>query len=122
MKASAAFISIFLFAAPASAQEMQHAPANCPADAKPLPAALSAWADKASLDAAGDPAGLNRRGADARQGRDREPAPHPRGAICHPAGKARRGSVAYGGLLQLNVKDTGTYQVNLKARPPGSIC
>jgi len=59
MKASAAFISAFLLVTPAMAQEMQHAPANCPADAKPLPASLSAWTDKASLGAAGDAAGLN---------------------------------------------------------------
>jgi len=57
MKASAAFISAFLLAAPALAQEMQRTPANCPAG--PLPAALSAWTDKASLDAAVSTAGLN---------------------------------------------------------------
>ena len=59
MKLPLSILALVLFCAPTLAQEMQHAPANCPADAKPLPASLSAWTDKASLGAAGDAAGLN---------------------------------------------------------------
>lgn len=114
MKASAAFFSAFLFAAPALAQEMQHAPANCPADAKPLPAALSAWTNKASLDAAVGAAGLS--GAALTPGKAvRVNLHHTRGVQYIAQPEKPGGSLAYGGMLMLNVKDAGTYQVNLSS-------
>jgi hypothetical protein len=114
VKLPLSILALVLLATPALAQEMQHAPANCPADAKPLPAALSAWTDKASLDAAGDPAGLNAVAlmpgkavtANLRHTREVQYVTQP---------EKPGGSVAYGGLLQLNVKDAGTYQVNLSS-------
>jgi hypothetical protein len=114
MRASAAFLSALLFAAPALAQEMQHAPANCPADAKPLPTALSGWTDKAGLDAAGSAAGLDAAAlipgkavtVTLRHTRDVQYITQP---------EKPGGSVAYGGLLMLDVKRAGTYQVNLSS-------
>ena len=114
MKASAAFISAFLLVTPAMAQEMKHAPANCPGDAKPLPTALSAWTDKAPLDAAGDAAGLN--AAVLMPGKTVTASlRHTREVKYVTQPEKPGGSVAYGGLLQLNVKDAGTYQVNLSS-------
>jgi hypothetical protein len=114
MRTSAVFISAFLLSAPALAQEMQHAPANCPADAKPLPAALSAWTDKASLDAAGDPSGLN--AAALTPGKAVTANLHHTREVQYITQPEKPGgSVAYGGLLQLNVKDAGNYQINLSS-------
>jgi len=114
VKTSALLISAFLFAAPALAQEMRHAPANCPADAKPLPAALSGWADKASLDAAANAAGLNA----ARLTPGKAVAVNLRHApkmryVAQPERKS--GTTSYGGLLQLPITQAGTYQVNLSS-------
>lgn len=98
----------------AAAQEMQHAPANCPAGAKPLPPALAAWADKSSVDAASNAAGLNAAGltpgkaatVSLRHTRDVQYVIQP---------EKPGGSVAYGGLLSLDVKRAATYQVNLNS-------
>jgi hypothetical protein len=103
-----------MFSAPALAQEMQHAPANCPADAKPLPAALSGWTDKVSLDAAGEAAGLN--SAALMPGKAVTVSlRHTREVQYITQPEKLGGSVAYGGLLMLNVKNAGTYQVNLSS-------
>jgi hypothetical protein len=105
---------VFLFAAPAVAQEMQHASANCPADAKPLPAALSAWTDKASFDAAGSAAALN--AAVLAPGKAvTVNLRHTREVQYMVQPEKPGGSVAYGGLLMLDVKTAGTYQVNLSS-------
>jgi len=114
MKTSAAFILALLLATPALAQEMQHAPANCPADAKPLPAALSAWTDKASLDAADNPAGLN--AAALAPGKAVTVNLHHTREVQYISKPEKPGgSVAYGGLLMLDIKNAGTYQVNLSS-------
>jgi len=114
MKASAAFIAIVLFASPVLAQEMQHAPANCPADAKPLPAALSAWSAKAGLDAAGSAAGLN--AAALTPGKAVTVNLHHTREVQYITQPEKPGgSVAYGGLLMLDIKTPGTYQINLSA-------
>jgi hypothetical protein len=114
VKLTLSILALFLLSAPAMAQEMQHAPANCPAEAKPLPAALSAWTDKASLDAAGDAAGLN--AAALMPGKTVTASlRHTREVTYVTQPEKPGGSVAYGGLLQLNVKDAGTYQVNLSS-------
>ncbi len=98
----------------ACAQEMQHAPANCPADAKPLPAALSGWSDKTSVDAASNAAGLQTAAlipgkaavVTLRHTREVQYVTQP---------EKPGGSVAYGGLLSLDVKTAGTYQVSLNS-------
>jgi hypothetical protein len=114
MKASAALIAMFLFAWPVLAQEMQHAPANCPADAKPLSAALSAWSDKTSLDAAGSAAGLD--AAALAPGRAATVNLHHTREVQYIIQPEKPGgSVAYGGLLMLDIKRAGTYQVNLSS-------
>lgn len=114
MKLSLAILVLALAPSLALAQEMQHAPANCPADAKPLPAALAGWTDKASLDAAGSAAGLSSAmltpgkavTANLRHTREVQYVVQP---------EKPGGTVAYGGLLMLSVKDGGTYQVNLNS-------
>lgn len=114
MKASAAFFLTFLLATPALAQEMQHAPANCPADAKPLPAALSAWTNKASLDAAGSAVGL--KAAALAPGKAVTVTLHHTREVQYISQPEKPGgSVAYGGLLMLDIKNAGTYQINLSS-------
>ena len=114
MNASAAFISACLLATPVVAQAMQHTPANCPADAKPLPAALSAWTDKASLDAAGSAAGL--KAAALAPGKAVTVSLHHTREVQYITQPEKPGgSVAYGGLLMLDIKNAGTYQVNLSS-------
>lgn len=112
MKASAAFISAFLLVTPVLAQEMQHTPANCPAG--PLPAALSAWTDKASLDAAGDAGGLS--SAALMPGKAATVSlRHTKEVQYVIKPEKPGGSVAYGGLLILDVRNAGTYQINLSS-------
>jgi len=114
VKLPLSILALVLFCAPALAQEMQHAPANCPADAKPLPASLSAWTDKASLSAAGDAAGLN--AAALMPGKAVTVSlRHTREVQYVVQPEKPGGSVAYGGLLMLDVKAAGTYQVNLSS-------
>jgi hypothetical protein len=114
VKLSLPVLALALLPSFALAQEMQHAPANCPADAKPLPASLSSWTAKTDLAAAGNAAGLDAaalapgKAVTVNLRRTREVA-----YVIQP--EKPGGSVAYGGLLQLNVKDTGTYQVNLNS-------
>jgi hypothetical protein len=114
VKLSLSLLALVLFAAPALAQEMQHAPANCPADAKPLPAALANWTDKASLDAAGSAAGLD--ASALTPGKAATVKLHHTGDVQYVAKPEKQSSAAtYGGLLMLDVKDAGTYQVNLSS-------
>jgi hypothetical protein len=114
VKAAAIFLPAFLLVTPALAQGMQHAPANCPADAKPLPVALAHWTDKASLDAAGSAAALSN--AALMPGKAVTVSlRHTREVQYIAQPEKPGGSVAYGGLLMLDVKDAGTYQVNLSS-------
>jgi hypothetical protein len=114
MKLSAAFALLAALAISplAWAQEMAHAPANCPAG--PLPASLSGWATRMDMAAAGNPDGLSTAAltpgmaanVNLRHTREVQYAMQP---------EKPGGSVAYGGLLLLNVKEAGTYQVNLSS-------
>lgn len=114
MKRVLPVLALLLFPACASAQEMQmdHAPANCPADAKPLPAALAGWKNRSDLAAAGDAAGLDAAAL--------TPGKAVTVTLRHEVqyvAKPQKPVTAstYGGLLMLAVKQSGTYQVSLGA-------
>lgn len=106
---SAALLAAVAVAQTATAQSTQ---ANCPADAKPLPAPLAGWSAKTPLTAAVDTAGLAAAMLDAGKAVDLalRPTPNMRYAL-RP--ERPGGSVSHGGMVAFTVPAAGTYRVAL---------
>jgi len=106
---SAIIAATMLAAHPALAQQAQP---DCPADAAPLPAELSDWANRTTLAAAADAAGLA--GATLAIGKPVDltllPTPNVRYAV-RPENPG--GSVSNGGLVGFAVERAGTYRIAL---------
>ncbi|MGA0604228.1 homogentisate 1,2-dioxygenase [Caulobacter sp. KR2-114] len=91
-------------------------PAACAATDAALPPDLAAWTDKAPLAAAATAADLP--GASLTVGRAVSASLRHTAEIHYPAQPEKPGgTVSYGGLLALDVKDAGTYRIALGAAP-----
>ena len=101
--------------APAAAQEMHAEQQNCAAPA-PLPASLSGWTYKGSLISAMEAGQLDQ--ASLTPGKAADVSLHHTHEVKFVIQPEKPGgSVAYGGLLSLDVQQAGTYQVSLGAGP-----
>jgi hypothetical protein len=101
-----------LLTAPALAQEMPAAKANCAAMDKSLPADLAAWTAQTPLAAAASPAGLPK--ASLTPGKA-VTADLPQTSEVHFVTQPERpgGSVSHGGMFELRIDKAGTYVIGL---------
>lgn len=103
-------VSLLSFASPASAQQ---AKPQCPAQAEPVPAALSGWNTRASLASGADAATA----AVIVPGKRYDLRLRPIPAVTYPTKLAKEDVPGFGGIAAVIVAEPGTYRVALGAAP-----